>query len=163
MIPRGGEDAALAFYRDALGLTRIPKPSDMPNPEGIWFALADGELHLGVQDASPAETRAHVALVVDDLDALVIAVEALAVSGKDDCARLAGGTARPARQSLLRNASAFRRRPGALDTPSRSAMHRAHLRRTLLGARTKPSDPVAGLRRVHVWDPFGNRLELMGA
>jgi len=108
MIPRGGEDAALAFYRDALGLTRIPKPADMPNPEGIWFALADGELHLGVQDASPAETRAHVALVVDDLDALVIAVEAL-------------------------------------------------------GARTKPSDPVAGLRRVHVWDPFGNRLELMGA
>lgn len=107
MIPRGREAEALAFYRDGLGLERIPKPAHMPNPEGIWFALADGELHLGVQDAAPAETRAHVALRVDDLDALVTRIAAA-------------------------------------------------------GARTRSSDALAGLRRVHVWDPFGNRLELMG-
>ncbi|MEC7524940.1 MAG: VOC family protein [Myxococcota bacterium] len=105
MIPRGREAEALAFYRDGLGLTRIPKPADMPNPEGIWFALAGGELHLGVQDEPPLETRAHVALEVDALDATLARLE---------------------------------------------------------GARTKASSPVAGLRRVHVWDPFGNRLELMG-
>jgi len=55
----------------------------------------------------------------------------LAASGKDDSARLGGGTPCPARQSLGRNASAFRPRPGALDTTSRSPIHHTHLRRWL--------------------------------
>ena len=108
MIPRGGEDEALAFYRDQLGLARIPKPADMPNPDGVWFRLAQGELHLGVQEGFPSETRAHVALLVDDLDALVATLDAA-------------------------------------------------------GARTRASNDVDGLRRFYVWDPFGNRLELLGA
>lgn len=108
MIPRGGEGEALRFYGELLALTRIPKPEDMPNPEGLWFTLGDHELHLGVQDAHPdASSRAHVALLVDDLDALV---------------------------QRLRDA----------------------------GVELTPSNTMAGLRRVHVRDPFGNRLELMG-
>ncbi len=107
MMPRGEEEAALHFYRDLFGLTRIPKPPDMPNPDGVWLALPDGQLHLGVQDGPVPETRAHVALEVDALDEFVGRLEAA-------------------------------------------------------GVRTKPSNPVDGLRRFHVWDPFGNRLELMG-
>lgn len=79
MIPRGHDEAARRFYRDLLGLTPIEKPRDMPSPEGLWFALADGQLHLGVDDAPPAPTRAHVALLVDDLDALVATLAANAV------------------------------------------------------------------------------------
>ncbi|MBX3271062.1 MAG: glyoxalase [Sandaracinaceae bacterium] len=107
MIPRGHEQEALAFYAGGLGLARIPKPADMPNPDGLWFALEGGELHLGVADEPPPSTRAHVALVVADLDARLTALGAL-------------------------------------------------------GARLAPAEPLGGLRRVHAWDPFGNRLELMG-
>lgn len=107
MMPRGEDEAALAFYAGLLGLERIPKPPDMPNPEGIWLTLGDTQLHLGVQEERPAATRAHVAFEVEALDALV----------------------------------------AKLDEA---------------GVRTEPSNPVDGLRRVHAWDPFGNRLELMG-
>lgn len=108
MIERGREPQALAFYAGALGLRRIDKPASMPNPEGLWFALeGGGELHLGVDAEPPSKSRAHVALVFDDLDAVV--------------ARVAAS-----------------------------------------GAEVQPSNPLDGLRRTHVWDPCGNRLELMG-
>ncbi len=108
MMPRGREDEALRFYVELLGLPRIPKPRDMPNPEGVWLSLGDQELHLGVQDGEiDRASRAHVALVTDDLDAL---------------------------SSRLAEA----------------------------GVALAPSTEVAGLRRMHVRDPFGNRLELMG-
>jgi catechol 2,3-dioxygenase-like lactoylglutathione lyase family enzyme len=109
MMPRGREDEALAFYERLLGLARIPKPPDMPNAEGLWFSLGDEELHLGVQ-AGPVdpESRAHVALLVDDLDGLI---ERLRAAGVD----------------------------------------------------VRPSNALAGLRRAHARDPFGNRLELMGS
>ena len=107
MIPRGGEVEAEGFYGGLLGLDRVDKPADMPNPEGLWYDLGDQQLHLGVQDEPPAPTRAHVAFLVDDLDAL-----------------------------------------------------RARLARA--GHETRGSNPVGGLRRAHVHDPFGNRLELMG-
>jgi catechol 2,3-dioxygenase-like lactoylglutathione lyase family enzyme len=108
MIPRGREDEALRFYTVHLGLSRIPKPADMPNPDGIWLALGQNELHLGVDEGMPdATTRAHVALELDDLDAAV---------------------------DRLRAA----------------------------GVETRAANAISGLRRVHVRDPFGNRLELMG-
>ena len=28
-MPEGGEETARAFYRDALGLTEVPKPADL--------------------------------------------------------------------------------------------------------------------------------------
>jgi catechol 2,3-dioxygenase-like lactoylglutathione lyase family enzyme len=108
MMPRGRAEDALAFYRDLLGLARIPKPADMPNPDGVWFRLGEQELHLGVQDGEvDASSRAHVALLVDDVDALV-----------------------------------------------------ERLRHARIEARE--SNPIGELRRAHVRDPFGNRLELMG-
>ncbi|MFK7991588.1 MAG: VOC family protein [Sandaracinaceae bacterium] len=107
MIPRGQEARARAFYGDELGLECIPKPSDMPNPEGVWFLLGDQQLHLGVQDGPPSPTRAHVAFEVPELDALLDALEQA-------------------------------------------------------GHAVRYSNDVGGLRRAHVSDPFGNRLEIMG-
>ncbi len=109
MMPRGRDDDALAFYADLLGLARIEKPADMPNPDGIWLRLGEQELHLGVQDHDvDASSRAHVALLVDDLDALAARLRAA-------------------------------------------------------GVEVREADALGGLRRAHVRDPFGNRLELMGA
>jgi predicted enzyme related to lactoylglutathione lyase len=107
MMPRGGERQASHFYGELLGLASIPKPADMENPEGLWFTLGDQQLHLGVQEDPPHASRAHVALIVDDLDALADALRAA-------------------------------------------------------GVEVKESNDAGELRRAHVWDPFGNRLELMG-
>lgn len=67
--PAGGEDVARAFYRDALGMTEIAKPTILAARGGCWFRAGDAELHVGVeQDFRPAR-KAHPALAVDDLDA----------------------------------------------------------------------------------------------
>ncbi len=67
-IPLGGEDAAVRFYGDLLGLKQIPKPENLARRGGVWFATAILQLHLGVDpDFVPAK-KAHVAFQVDDLD-----------------------------------------------------------------------------------------------
>jgi catechol 2,3-dioxygenase-like lactoylglutathione lyase family enzyme len=105
-IPVGSEDGARAFYSGILGFTEIPKPAEMAGRKSIWFVAGTVNLHLGLEpDFHPAR-RAHPALVVSDLDAILAACE------------------------------------------------RA-------GLATKPDTSFNGFRRVHVFDPFGNRLELM--
>jgi len=70
-MPAGQEDRAREFYRGILGLTEIAKPPRLAKRGGVWFAGADLQLHLGVeQDFRPAK-KAHPALVVEQLDALI--------------------------------------------------------------------------------------------
>ncbi len=70
-MPQGGEDVAREFYSGALGLAEIPKPADLAMRGGCWFAGGGAHIHLGVeQDFRPAR-KAHPALLVDDLDALI--------------------------------------------------------------------------------------------
>jgi len=70
-MPRGGEESATAFYQGVLGLERRPKPEVLAVRGGCWFSNGSVEVHLGVEaDFRPA-AKAHPALVVDDLDALV--------------------------------------------------------------------------------------------
>jgi catechol 2,3-dioxygenase-like lactoylglutathione lyase family enzyme len=70
-MPVGGEDDARAFYRDALGLLERQKPPHLAARGGCWFGAEGIDLHLGVdQDFRPAR-KAHPALVVADLPALV--------------------------------------------------------------------------------------------
>ncbi|WP_420431995.1 VOC family protein [Candidatus Poriferisocius sp.] len=68
-IPEGGEDKARAFYGGLLGLTEIPKPSELAKRGGCWFELPEGtcgQLHLGVDpDFRPAR-KAHVAFLTAD-------------------------------------------------------------------------------------------------
>ncbi len=70
-MPAGGEDAAEAFYSGILGLERQPKPEPLAARGGCWFSNGSVVLHLGVEAAFQAARKAHPALVVDDLDALV--------------------------------------------------------------------------------------------
>ena len=75
--PPGGEDAARAFYGAALGLTEVPKPEPLRGRGGAWFRAYDeagnvtAEIHVGVEDPFAPARKAHPALVVDDLDAVV--------------------------------------------------------------------------------------------
>lgn len=69
--PRGGEDAARAFYGEALGLSEVPKPPALAGRGGVWFRCErDGvvlaELHVGVEEPFAPAARAHPAFLVPD-------------------------------------------------------------------------------------------------
>ena len=70
-MPAGQEAAATAFYSGLLGIPVVQKPAALAGRGGVWFQDGDVNIHLGVeQDFRPAK-KAHPALLVSDLDALV--------------------------------------------------------------------------------------------
>ena len=68
-IPQGGENQARAFFTGLLGMTEMPKPANL-SPTGCWFTGGTMNLHVGVDPAFRPATKAHPALLVDDLAAL---------------------------------------------------------------------------------------------
>lgn len=106
-MPADGEDRARVFFGDVLGMTETLKPAVLAARGGVWFTAGAVTLHLGVEpDFRPAR-KAHPALLVDDLDAMLVRLRAADVAISDN------------------------------------------------------EPPLAGYRRVHIYDPFGNRIELM--
>ena len=71
VVPPGRTDDVVPFY-ELLGLTRVPKPDSVAK-EGAWFDLPGGttQLHVSERPGSPNPAQ-HFALVVDDLDAVVV-------------------------------------------------------------------------------------------
>jgi catechol 2,3-dioxygenase-like lactoylglutathione lyase family enzyme len=70
-MPAGGEDRAVAFYEALLGIPHVPKPTHLASRGGCWFERGAVKVHLGVDaDFRPAR-KAHPALLVDGLTALV--------------------------------------------------------------------------------------------
>lgn len=87
-IPVGGEDDARRFYGGLLGLTEIPKPAALGDRGGCWFAGDRVAIHLGAEtDFRPAR-KAHVALLVEDVDGLRSALDAAGVPTRDDDASI---------------------------------------------------------------------------
>jgi catechol 2,3-dioxygenase-like lactoylglutathione lyase family enzyme len=76
---REAEAEAEAFYGGLLGLTRRPKPEHMASRGGCWFESGPVALHLGVEEDFRPARKAHPALVVRDLPALVTALQAAGV------------------------------------------------------------------------------------
>lgn len=106
-MPPNQEDLARTFYSGILELAEIPKPPELAKRGGVWFERGAVMIHLGVeQDFRPAK-KAHPALLVDDLDALV-----------ERC----------------------QKEGYQVDT-------------------SQP--PLDGYNRVHIYDPFDNRIEFM--
>ena len=70
-MPKGGEDAARAFYGGLLGLSEAPKPPILAARGGVWFERGDVRVHLGVErDFRPAR-KAHPAFQVRDVTDLL--------------------------------------------------------------------------------------------
>jgi catechol 2,3-dioxygenase-like lactoylglutathione lyase family enzyme len=83
-IPRGGEDRARAFYGDLLGLREVPKPPPLDTHGGCWFSAPGVDIHVGVEEPFQPARKAHVALLVDDLEALRTALVTAGVDVRDD-------------------------------------------------------------------------------
>ena len=75
-IPSGGEDAARGFYIDLLGLQEMPKPAALAARGGIWLSSGTLDVHLGIDPEFVPARKAHIALVVGDLDRLLIGLSA---------------------------------------------------------------------------------------
>jgi catechol 2,3-dioxygenase-like lactoylglutathione lyase family enzyme len=83
-MPAGGEDRAEAFYAGLLGLVRQQKPDPLAARGGCWFSNGSVALHLGVDPEFRPARKAHPALVVEDLDALVDQLAAAGVAVRPD-------------------------------------------------------------------------------
>ena len=70
-MPAGQEQAARAFYVDLLGFSEVPKPPELAKRGGAWFEQGTVKLHMGVEENFHALKKAHPALIVDDLAALI--------------------------------------------------------------------------------------------
>lgn len=66
-IPEGGEEKARKFFSDLLGMKEVPKPSNL-SPSGCWFKSGSLNLHVGVDPNFRPASKAHPALLVDDLE-----------------------------------------------------------------------------------------------
>jgi catechol 2,3-dioxygenase-like lactoylglutathione lyase family enzyme len=104
-IPIGEEDRAREFYGRVLGLKEIEKPDNTRKHGGMWYEIADIQLHIGVEDARETSKR-HPAFQIIDSQAV--------------------------RKYLEEN-----------------------------GVRTRDEEEVNGMKRFSIWDPFGNRIELV--
>ena len=83
-MPRGGEDAARAFYGDLLRLAEEAKPAELAARGGCWFRNAGLRVHLGVDpDFRPAR-KAHPAFRVEEFAKLVARLRAAGVAVTDD-------------------------------------------------------------------------------
>ena len=81
-VPTDALDAAIAFYRDTLGLPLTTRPPEVPSA-GAWFRVFDRDLHLGVEEGvDRSKTRAHIGFKVRDVAAMRATLEAVGVATK---------------------------------------------------------------------------------
>ena len=69
-IPPGSEEFARSFYVGLLGFCEVPKPSGLVSRGGVWLSTGSIDLHLGVDPDFLPSRKAHIALLVKDLDML---------------------------------------------------------------------------------------------
>lgn len=82
--PGGGEAAARAFYGGLLGMSEVAKPPGLAGRGGAWFRSGTAELHVGVEPGFRPAAKAHPALLVDDLDAVIGVLAAAGVGAAPD-------------------------------------------------------------------------------
>jgi catechol 2,3-dioxygenase-like lactoylglutathione lyase family enzyme len=70
-MPPGRESDARVFYADLLGIPEVPKPADLARRGGAWFEDGPVKIHLGVENDFRPARKAHPALRVRGLPALV--------------------------------------------------------------------------------------------
>ena len=81
--PPDGDDLARRFYGELMGFVEVDKPEAMRARGGMWFQAGPVGIHLGVEPGMRPSAKAHPALVVDDLDALVERLTAAGCEWRD--------------------------------------------------------------------------------
>ena len=82
-IPRGAEGAAREFYGGLLGLEEVEKPEVLRANGGMWYNVADIQLHVGVED-SVAPSKRHPAFEVEKIAEVRAYLERSGVRTKDE-------------------------------------------------------------------------------
>lgn len=82
-VPRGAEGAAREFYGGLLGLKELAKPEPLCANGGLWFEIADVQLHIGVEDAA-AKSKRHPAFEVERAGAIRKFLEENGVRTRDE-------------------------------------------------------------------------------
>lgn len=72
-------ERAASWYRDALGLTEVPRPSNFVTPVR-WFAMGNEQVHLIPMDERDTQSPRHFAIHVDDCAAAKAELAARGVS-----------------------------------------------------------------------------------
>jgi catechol 2,3-dioxygenase-like lactoylglutathione lyase family enzyme len=86
-VPRELEAECLAFYRNVLKLTEIPKPEELKKRGGAWFQVGATQFHIGVDPEPFPKSKRHVCFLVPDLQvARAAAVRGGAVVEEDSVA-----------------------------------------------------------------------------
>lgn len=88
-MPRGEEALARLFYTGLLGLREVSKPKELRPRGGCWFIGNGVSIHLGAVRHFRAATRAHPALVVEDLETARRRLVAAGLSTDEDDSGLA--------------------------------------------------------------------------
>ena len=84
-IPKGKEDEAGRFYKDIIGLTEIPKPQELIPNGGLWFEIADIQLHIGTEEAYEVNrSKRHPAFEVSNLKEAKIHLEQYGILVKEE-------------------------------------------------------------------------------
>jgi catechol 2,3-dioxygenase-like lactoylglutathione lyase family enzyme len=82
-VPRGAEDEAREFYGGLLGLRELEKPEPLRAGGGLWFEIADVQLHIGVEDAA-AQSKRHPAFEVERVEEIRKFLEEKGVRTRDE-------------------------------------------------------------------------------
>jgi catechol 2,3-dioxygenase-like lactoylglutathione lyase family enzyme len=84
-IPRDvdAEDRAREFYGNLLGLEEIEKPDVLKANGGMWYGVADVQLHIGVEDVV-APSKRHPAFEIEDVPGVRNHLEQNGVRTRDE-------------------------------------------------------------------------------
>jgi catechol 2,3-dioxygenase-like lactoylglutathione lyase family enzyme len=81
-LPKGKEEDARNFYSGILGLEETEKPDSLKASGGVWFKIADAELHLGVEDSQ--KSKRHPAFEINDIDNVKSYLESKGIEIKEE-------------------------------------------------------------------------------
>ncbi|MBS1788752.1 MAG: VOC family protein [Acidobacteria bacterium] len=84
-MPKGEEQTARKFFGEILGLEEIEKPKALKPKGGLWFKIANVQLHLGIEEGQ-TRSRRHPAFEVEDLETIRAYLSEQGVEIKDETA-----------------------------------------------------------------------------
>lgn len=83
-VPDGTDGAVRRFYGGLLGFAEVAKPAVMAGRGGLWFQAGTQQLHVASTPGFHPAERPHVAMIVDDLEAMRVRLEAAAHATRND-------------------------------------------------------------------------------